>query len=52
MCDEDLPFNLDSKYLEELTKLDLVKKNKEKKDKEKDDIDNNNNISNIISIKD
>ena len=49
MCDEDLPFNLDSKYLEELTKLDLVKKNKEKKDKEKDDIDNNNmnNISNI-----
>ena len=36
MCDEDTPFNLDNKYLEELYKLDILKINNEKKDKDKD----------------
>ena len=58
MCDEDSPFNLDNKYLEELNKLDILKLNNEKKDKDKDTIrpkdkeiiendninDNNNNL--------
>ena len=42
MCNDDTPFNLDNKYLEELDKLDIIKLKIEKKEKE------NNNI-NIIT---
>ena len=44
MCNDDTPFNLDNKYLEELDKLDIIKLKIEKKEKEKE----NNNI-NIIT---
>ena len=55
MCNEDSPFDLDSKYLEELAKLDIIKINKEKKDnkdinkqKDKDLIDNENEKDDMI----
>ena len=36
MSNDDSPFNLDYKYLEELDKLDILKINKDKKEKDKD----------------
>ena len=63
MCDEDSPFNLDNKYLEELNKLDILKINNEKKDKDKETIRpkdkellendnvNDNNSNNFIKTK-
>ena len=36
MCDEDSPFNLDNKFLEELGKLDITEINTDKKEKEKE----------------
>ena len=61
MCDEDSPFNLDNKYLEELNKLDILKINSDKKDKDKDPIrpkdkelienDNINDNNNLIMTK-
>ena len=63
MCDEDTPFNLDNKYLEELYKLDILKINNEKKDKDKETIRpkdkellendnvNDNNSNNLIETK-
>ena len=52
MCNENAPFNLDNKYLEELSKLDIVKINQEKKENIKQKIqdkdiiiENNDNIN-------
>ena len=50
MCDEDTPFNLENKFLEELEKLEIIKLNVDKKDKDKDiskqkDIDLIDNIN-------
>ena len=57
LCNEDSPFNLDNKYLQELSKLDIIKINQEKKenlkqksqDKENTN-ENDNNINNIIDL--
>ena len=61
MCDEDSPFNLDNKFLEELGKLDIIEINTDKKDKEKEKenfkskdkelIDSENNDDNLIITK-
>ena len=51
MCDEDSPFNLDNKYLQELSKLDIIKINQEKKEnlkqKSQDKENTNENDNNI-----
>lgn len=46
MCNDDTPFNLDNKYLEELDKLEIIKLNSEKKDKDtkRKESENENNI--------
>ena len=46
MCNDDTPFNLDNKYLEELDKLEIIKLNTEKKDKDmkRKESENENNI--------
>ena len=57
LCNEDSPFNLDNKYLQELSKLDIIKINQEKKenlkqknqDKENTN-ENDNNINNNIDL--
>ena len=57
LCNENSPFNLDNKYLQELSKLDIIKINEEKKenlkqksqDKENTN-ENDNNINNIIDL--
>jgi hypothetical protein len=61
MCDEDSPFNLDNKYLEELNKIDILKINNDKKDKDKETVrpkdkelienDNINDNNNLIMTK-
>ena len=38
ICDEDSPFDLDNKFLGELNKLDVIRKNIDKKEKEKDNL--------------
>jgi len=51
LCNEDSPFNLDNKYLQELSKLDIIKINQEKKEnlkqKSQDKENTNENDNNI-----
>ena len=51
LCNEDSPFNLDNKYLQELSKLDIIKINREKKEnlkqKSQDKENTNENDNNI-----
>ena len=52
LCNEDSPFNLDNKYLQELSKLDIIKINQEKKENLKQksqDKENTNENDNIIN---
>mgnify|MGYP006916100058 CR=1 FL=1 len=53
LCNEDSPFNLDNKYLQELSKLDIIKINQEKKENLKQksqDKENTNENDNNINI--
>ena len=58
LCNEDSPFNLDNKYLQELSKLDIIKINQEKKenlkqktqDKENTNENDNNINTNTIDL--
>ncbi len=58
LCNENSPFNLDNKYLQELSKLDIIKINQEKKenlkqksqDKENTNENDNNINTNIIDL--
>ena len=51
LCNEDSPFNLDNKYIQELSKLDIIKINQEKKEnlkqKSQDKENTNENDNNI-----
>lgn len=51
LCNEESPFNLDNKYLQELSKLDIIKINQEKKEnlkqKSQDKENTNENDNNI-----